>query len=238
MVADQIAAARQASGLSIEDLARRTRIPASRLKALEAGAYELLPAPIYSRGYVRACAIELKLDPDALVRRFDSERPLPPAPPLPSSSNSYVEAGEVPDAQRVRGVLMIAGGIALVIFLIWSGREPAGNAVEHTALAPEASTGAPERPAPVATTGEQAPVSSGAVSIALTAERECWVAANADGRRVIYRLMQPGEKATIEAQQGVTLRAGDAGALTISVNGEAPHAFGGDGEVRTATFGT
>ena len=122
MVADQIAAARQASGLSIEDLARRTRIPATRLKALEAGAYELLPPPIYSRGYVRACAIELKLDPDALVRRFDAERPAPAATPPPPSS--YVEAGDVADAQRVRGVMMIAGGIALVIFLIWSGREP------------------------------------------------------------------------------------------------------------------
>ena len=237
MVADQIAAARQAAGLSIEDLARRTRIPASRLKALEAGAYELLPPPIYSRGYVRACAIELKLDADALVRRFDTERPAPAAAP-PSSSSSYVEAGEVADAQRVRGAMMIAGGIALVVFLIWSGREPAGNAVEHGAIAPGTSTGAPQRPEPVATTGEQTPASTGALSIALTAERECWVAANADGRRVIYRLMQPGEKATIDAQQGITLRAGDAGALTISVNGEAPQAFGGDGEVRTATFGS
>lgn len=238
MVADQIAAARQASGLTIEDLARRTRIPATRLKALEAGAYELLPPPIYSRGYVRACAIELKLDPDALVRRFDAERPAPAVTPPPSSPSPYVEAGDAPDAQRVRGVMMIAGGIALVIFLIWSGREPAGNAVEHTAVAPGTSTGSPERPEPVATTGEQASASTGALSIALTAQRECWVAANADGRRVIYRLMQPGEKATIDARQGVTLRAGDAGALTISVNGEAPHAFGGDGEVRTATFGS
>ena len=133
---------------------------------------------------------------------------------------------------------MIAGGIALVVFLIWSGREPAGNAVEHEAIAPGTSTGAPERSEPVATTGEQAPVSTGALSIALTAERECWVAANADGRRVIYRLMQPGEKATIDAQQGITLRVGDAGALTVSVNGEAPRAFGGHGEVRTATFGS
>jgi len=41
MVGEQLAGARKASGLSLEDVARRTRIPAARLQALEAGMYEL-----------------------------------------------------------------------------------------------------------------------------------------------------------------------------------------------------
>jgi hypothetical protein len=62
------------------------------------------------------------------------------------------------------------------------------------------------------------------------------VTASADGQRVMYRLMQPGEKVALEGRDTVLLRAGDAGALTISVNGGAPQSLGGDGEVRTVTL--
>jgi len=51
-------------------------------------------------------------------------------------------------------------------------------------------------------------------------------------------LMQPGEKATLDARERIVLRAGDAGALRVAVDGGASQLAGADGEVRTLTFAT
>lgn len=71
------------------------------------------------------------------------------------------------------------------------------------------------------------------LQIELRPHAACWVSAIADGRVVIYRLMQSGERATIDAHDDIQLRVGDAGALTYFVNGRAGRSLGGPGEAVT-----
>src|SRR5918995_922048 len=85
---DQLATARTKRGLSIEELATRTKIPVSRLQALEGGLYERLPPPTFTRGYVRACAIEVGLDPEDLLQQFERERPLAVEPEPPPTARA------------------------------------------------------------------------------------------------------------------------------------------------------
>ncbi len=59
--------ARERRGLTIEQVAQDTRISARFLEALEAEAFELLPAPVYVRGFLRSYASYLKLDPQPLL---------------------------------------------------------------------------------------------------------------------------------------------------------------------------
>jgi hypothetical protein len=61
----------------------------------------------------------------------------------------------------------------------------------------------------------------------------CWVSAVSDGERVLYRLMRPGERTLIEARREITVRIGDAGAVTYAVNGTTGQPLGGSGEVVT-----
>jgi cytoskeletal protein RodZ len=239
MVGEQLAGARRASGLSLEDLARRTKIPATRLQALEAGLYELLPPPIFSRGFVRAYATEVGLDPEALVRQYDVERP-----PAPTEGRALPATGldeEWPQGawSRAGHAAMLAFGVAVVAILIWTGREPSERAASGDATPRSTAAQGRSTPDPVATTGNQGDgqVDAG-VSVVLSAERVCWVAATADGQRAIYRLMQPGEKARLDARERIVLRAGDAGGLRIAVDDGAPQVAGADGEVRTLTFAT
>jgi hypothetical protein len=59
----------------------------------------------------------------------------------------------------------------------------------------------------------------------------CWVVAESDGERVLYGLIEPGEHIVLEAQRKISLRLGDAGSVTLSVN-EGPHYTPGlEGEV-------
>lgn len=71
---------RQSHGLSLEDVAQRTYIKLPYLQALEEGAVERLPAPVYTYGYIRQVAKLLGLDGSALVAKFQQlERGVAPA---------------------------------------------------------------------------------------------------------------------------------------------------------------
>jgi cytoskeleton protein RodZ len=57
-------------------------------------------------------------------------------------------------------------------------------------------------------------------------DRSCWVSATADGARVVYRLMQPGERQVIDARDVLVLRVGDPSAFAFSINGAAGASLG------------
>lgn len=63
--------ARVAGGLSLDELAAKTRIPLRYLAALEADDYARLPEPVYVRGYLRCCAVQLDGDAGRWVADFD-----------------------------------------------------------------------------------------------------------------------------------------------------------------------
>ena len=70
-----LAAKRGERGLSLEQAASATRIRPEFLSALEADEPELLPAPVYARGYLRTYARYLGLDEESLVARLHQPAP-------------------------------------------------------------------------------------------------------------------------------------------------------------------
>ena len=58
-----------------------------------------------------------------------------------------------------------------------------------------------------------------------------WVTATADGERVLFRLLKPGEQVSVKARGDLSFRVGDAGAFQYSVNGAAGKPVGTSGEV-------
>ena len=72
-VGDKLRAAREAQGLTIEEIAATTRIPKRHLNTIESGGYEGLPAPTYSAGFIKSWARRLGLDGQALADQFRVE---------------------------------------------------------------------------------------------------------------------------------------------------------------------
>src|SRR5216683_4549417 len=66
-----LAAKRGERGLTLQQAAAATHIRLEHLSALEADEPELLPAPVYARGYLRTYARYLGLDSESLVVRLD-----------------------------------------------------------------------------------------------------------------------------------------------------------------------
>ena len=231
--------ARERRGLTLAQLAATTKIPIHILRALEENAFEKVPRGIFVRGFLRAYAAEVGLEPHAIVEQFLAESgevaPAPADAPLADAEideqiqSSRVDPDMTPSGPGWGYALVVA---ALVIAVITVNRiDGTSDSAATSPASQEASiaSGDVARASgmlePVATAGRNLPsvVSAGTsgstLRFDLEAQGECWVEAVADGRRVVYRLMRPGERATIESGGEIVLRVGDPGAVTYSVNG-------------------
>jgi cytoskeleton protein RodZ len=72
-----LAAQREALGWSVEQVADQLKLAVRQVVALEAGDYDSLPSPAVTRGFVRAYAKLVKLDPAPLVAQIAMETPAP-----------------------------------------------------------------------------------------------------------------------------------------------------------------
>jgi hypothetical protein len=115
-----------------------------------------------------------------------------------------------------------------------SAQAPApATAAPPPATSASKSAGAASTP----TTGQpsQAPQPR-ALRLELSSVRPVWIRVTVDGRRSIEREVPAGFRATIDADRAVAIRAGDAGALSVGVNGAAAVPLGRTGQVATRIF--
>ena len=118
---------RKARGGSLQEYAEKTKIPVSSLEALEADNWSWMAAPIYVKGFLRAYARELDLDPEPLLaawRKASSQGGV-----MPSADTVSARALDAPNPS-----LRWAAGIALgaIVFVLWlvlnSGLSPREDA--------------------------------------------------------------------------------------------------------------
>jgi hypothetical protein len=95
--------------------------------------------------------------------------------------------------------------------------EPSGSESTTVSTAPRSSTG------------------KGNLSVVAEAVRDVWIRTTIDGRTDGGQTLAAGKSIDVSAEQSISLRVGDAGAVVVSVNGE-KRPLGRDGEVLTRTF--
>ncbi len=77
-VGDALRAARESRGLTLEQVEKTTRIRRVFLEALEQDRFSELPAPVYTRGFIRNYARLVGLDPDDMVAAYATATGAPP----------------------------------------------------------------------------------------------------------------------------------------------------------------
>jgi cytoskeleton protein RodZ len=230
----QLRSAREALGLSLASLAQKTRVQPRIISAIEDNDLPSIPPKPFGRGFVRAYAREVGLDPEQTVRDYFAQ-----FPPTPVEVSHVSDAAAEPWPARTSWF----GAAALIAIALVSLAVLRGGAGDDVASEPPAPVGtvgttterAPEAPNANGTIGrsaDAAPARKG-LAIVLNADRACWVTATADGSRVLYQLLPPGGQYSIDATREITIRSGDAGALRVTVNGRQTGALGTDGQVRT-----
>jgi len=239
---------RVGKGLAIDDISRDTRIAPRFLEAIETDDYSTLPGLVFTRNFVRQYALTLNLDPDPLLaelpKQDESTAPLPNPPAGPRSSY-YGD-------RRLRSLvssvvwLLLAGGAGVGAYMHFnhstraaaphaaSSRTTASalqrTAVEQNSDAASVTTPA-VRPSPLSTalpSNATAPV-----QVSVTARGEAaWVQVSADGRITFSGTLRPNETREVSAAEQVSVLTGNAGALTISLNGKTLESLGPIGQVR------
>jgi len=91
-------------------------------------------------------------------------------------------------------------------------------------------------PPPVPVAGAPASNPNAAVRVELTADESVWVLARSDGKYLFSGTLGAKESRTIEATSTVLLRLGNAGGVTITLNGKPVGPVGPKGQVRTVQF--
>src|SRR5258708_2746727 len=121
---------REQRGISLAEIAERTKIKASMLEGLERDDVSQWPAGIFRRAYVRAYANAVGLDPDPVVTEFLEMHPEP----------VQVVEPEPPKGGRLRELV----GSAF------------GSLSRRRATAPAAPAAAPDQPVTAGTSGKAA----------------------------------------------------------------------------------
>jgi hypothetical protein len=137
-------------------------------------------------------------------------------------------------ARMFVGLFAATGALAVFGTLWWAlSRESA----PLSAATPPVITEKPAATAPAATAAPAvASNAPGTLTLTIEARRPSWIRAQIDGKDETGRIYQAGETRHIYGARTVSIRAGDAGAVFVGVDGAAARALGGDGAAATKQF--
>jgi len=236
---------RVGQGLLIADIARDTRIAPRYLEAIEADDFEHLPGLIFTRNFVRQYALALKLDPDPLLaelpKQDESTVQLPDPPARPRSS--WQRDRRLHSAFLSGAFLLIAGGASVAAWKQFNHSAPPATIPAPSPLNSATASSPPitsatsvtaDTPlaAPAPATAPSSPAQVSPVQVLMKARAAAWVQVIADGKTTFTGTLQSNETKEISAAEQVKIVTGNAGALTISLNGKTLDALGPPGQVR------
>src|SRR5262244_339520 len=250
---------REAKGMSLDDIARSTRVGRRHLEALEEDTPGELPAPVFVKGFIRAYCEFLECPPDHALDlyRVSTGEPAPahcPGRPL-LSGRSRLSGPLV-----ISVVLFVVLGLSLLVLRVGlqSSRKsaspvpvaredvpkaapPVSSSMPNPAKAPVPAAVLPAAPAPP---GTSVSTSSAGTTAAAAAETKpgihhlvvrtvepTWLRVQVDDGRVAEELLPTGAVREWNATKRFTLTVGNAGGVEIDLNGKRLPSLGASGAV-------
>lgn len=219
---EEMRRAREAAGMSLEDLATRTRVPLRHLAALETGDYQSLPGTTYAAGFSRAYARAVGLDETSLVAKVRSEiDDIGGVGQGPYEMEEAVDPNSVPPRYLAWTVailvILLAGGYA--IWRMQLNTPPTDEQLQaerqtETRIAdPTAPAARPAAAAPQPVTGP----------VVMTAVNEVWLRIyEPGGKRLFEGTLAQGKTYTVpETAQNPMILTGRPDSLAVTVGGQA-----------------
>ncbi len=242
---------REIRGISLKEIADATKVSKRFLEAIERNDHKTLPAPVFTRGFVREYARYLGLNADDMVNRYNYaaagdqnveksphlDRLTQPPPAEPGPRTPPPKKGIPPPYARIdRNIfVLVVIAIALAAVSWWAiqHRRAEADAAEEVV----APTMAPARPAPTPAPPLTS-TSDDALRLTVDVTDNSWVTLEADGTTVINDEMHKGDHQTFTAKNGFKFRTiGNAAGLTLMLNDAKLPSLGAEGEVvKNRTF--
>jgi len=207
---------RESQGLTLAEVAARTRVPLRHLEAIEQSNFSGLPSHTYSVGFAKAYARAIGMDEVPIARDVRNQVDQVHRPP-------EYQPYEMQDPRRQppKGVAMAGAAVAVLVLIavgLWYGTtlfrgdgQPVASA-PAPAITPEPVVAAP-MPAEAPAAGQ----------VALTATDVVWLRVyDADGKSLFQKELQPGERydVPVDANRPM-INVGRPDKLQVTVNGSA-----------------
>lgn len=116
---EQLKSARERQGLSLSELAARTKIRTDYLEALETGDFARLPERPYARAFLQRYALELDVEAAPLLADFD--RLVPMSAPVAASLRGARPARRGGPLLPAGLIASLLSGLVLLGALVWGG---------------------------------------------------------------------------------------------------------------------
>lgn len=236
--------AREAAGLSADDLARSLRLRLQVIQAMDADDYDKLPAPTFVHGYLRHYADAVGLSAEDLIAAYRLHSGEKLSRIVPEFSNpTQARSNDSP----VKAASWFIGLIMVMLVIAW-WQSPNIYSDEDTAIEAPAGeqSAAPERelllpgtngPMPQDTTvivpGSVTPADAAALQallvneartpghLRLTVKSDSWIEiTDADGQRMFYGMGKQGQEIELEVMPPISLLFGYAPGIEVEYNGE------------------
>ena len=228
---ERLRAAREAQGLTLADIATRTRIPTRHLEAIEEGHYTSLPSITYATGFTKAYARAVGIDEVDVAReaRAEIDRSWDREPTRPSYDPA--DPARVPSRGLALGGLLVA----LLVMIgagIWFGTDWLRGASAPAAVEAPATNSGLAVPPPGGTVREVAAPAPTGGQVTLTATDAVWVRVyDAQDKTLYMREMAKGDRFDVPpTAENPMINVGRPDKLAITVNGSQAPALG-DGRV-------
>ena len=212
-VGETLRTARLARHETLTDAARWTCVQSRYLLALERNhTVDEFPGRVYARYFLREYAEHLELDPEPLLRSFDAEG----EPVISLPKRDRLLSRRQPRWGRAAIIslmlLVLIGGLSQTQLLVRDERTASPGASMVAAHAGSIRGHAHE------TTGAATRPTAGLGAV-LALDAPCWVAVTVDGRELSTRTYRAGRILRYRAEHTIELWLGNAGAVTLSING-------------------
>ena len=235
-IGERLKSARSAKGVSLEMVARTTKIQRRILQALEEDRVEEVLDSSYSKIFMKKYAAYLGLDGAVLVEEYQASHS-PPAleqPVAPAPLAGQTKSG---DSSRFSQILIPAGlGLLALIGLSFFGYlamdlfhtvQETRKAVPGTKGTGYSAVRVPLVPGTKVMTVERVPAAPKllvprAVPLKLTVQTKAdvWMQVKSDGAVIFQNVLTKGSRESWTAKQELELWTGNAGAMELTLNGQ------------------
>ena len=253
---ERLRKAREKLGLSVEDVAKRTKMSPLMVTALEEDQASERLSPIYVRSFIRMYAHLVGLDERSLLEDVPISQPsssdnstgATKPPPLPSPTFQW----KWPRLRLTRQQCAIVGGLVVSLILVgWivsalrtgafarrssnaSTQKPFSNhAVKATTIRHQPPKAVPrsvpsqqESSMPAVSIPAQEPL-----KLQVKALQPTWLRVTVDGKVLFQSVLEKGRAEQWLAQNQLVLWVGNAGGVELTLNGKALGAVGRRGEI-------
>jgi cytoskeletal protein RodZ len=112
---DLLREGRERRGLTLEALARTTRVPEATLRALESGGLEGLPPEVYTKGFIRSISRAVGIaEAEPLQRYLQAVADRQQA----AAAAAELEAAPRPSRRRRQQVALVAAAVVVLLVLL------------------------------------------------------------------------------------------------------------------------